>query len=101
LGVEAADVAEGGPALLAARSGGLVGVVAVLERAAVEVDEAVLPDRLLGPAGVEDVHGSRDAAADRAGVPQPVLGADDGHPVALAAGVVLPDHRAEPGDHRL
>ena len=77
--IEVADITDGRPAPLVAGGGGLLGVVEVLEGvAALEIDLPGLTGGEFIAVLVEDVHGSAHRPADRPGMHQPLLGADQG-----------------------
>ena len=95
--VDPADVAEPAPAARVPHGLRLLGVAVVLEGAVgLEPHLALLADRELVAVVVEDVDGAGHRLADRAGVGEPVLGADVAEAGALAAAVELVDDRAEP-----
>ena len=103
LGVDIADITERGPAQRMGRARSLGRIVVVLEGPAIgEVDRAALTLRQQrARLVVADLQLADHRATDRALVGQPLRRVRYRHAVALGAGVVLPDHRAPPGDHLL
>ena len=98
VGVEVADVADGGRTGAVGRDGGrgLRRVLVVRERAAFgEVHAADLTRRQFVAVVVEDADASHERLAHRTRVRRPVRTADEGEAVELGAAVVLVDRDAE------